>query len=39
MFLESELGDLQKAKVDMLADKLVDLNIFEIRYLVGKVST
>ena len=38
MFLESELGDLQKAKVDMLADKLVDLNIYEIRYLVTKVS-
>jgi hypothetical protein len=37
MFLESELGDLQKAKVDMLADKVVSLNVFEIRYLQMKI--
>ena len=32
-YIESELGDLQKKKVEMLADKLLDLNIFEQRYL------
>lgn len=32
MYLEKELGDLQKKKVEMLADKLLDLNLFELRY-------
>ena len=32
VFLESELGDLQKAKVEMLADKVLNLNMFELRY-------
>ena len=32
VFLEKELGDLQKKKVDMLADKILDLNMFEVRY-------
>ena len=32
-FLASELSDQQKAKVDMLADKCLDLNIFEMRYM------
>jgi large subunit ribosomal protein L7/L12 len=30
--LESELGDMQKKKVEMLADKLLDMNLFELRY-------
>ena len=37
VYLESELGDLQKAKVDMLVDKVVDLNLFEMRYFVAKM--
>jgi hypothetical protein len=32
VFIDSELGDLQKQKVDMLVDKVLDLNIFELRY-------
>ena len=32
VFLESELGDLQKAKVEMLSDKVLQLNLFEMRY-------
>ena len=31
-YIEAELGDLQKAKVDMLADKVIQLNLFEMRY-------
>ena len=37
VYLESELGDLQKAKVDMLVDKVMDLNLFEMRYYVAKM--
>lgn len=37
VYLESELGDLQKAKVDMLVDKVMDLNIFEMRYYIAKM--
>ena len=33
VYLEKELSDLQRKKVDMLADKVLDLNLFEIRYL------
>lgn len=33
VYLEKELGELQRKKVDMLADKMLDLNIFEMRYL------
>ena len=32
MYLESELSELQRKKVEMLADKLLDMNIFELRY-------
>lgn len=32
VYLESELSELQKKKVEMLADKVLDLNIFEHRY-------
>jgi hypothetical protein len=38
MFLESELGDLQKSKVNMLADKVMDLNLYEMRYFQVKVT-
>jgi len=38
VYLEAELGDLQKRKVDMLVDKLLSLNIFEVRYLVATIS-
>lgn len=37
-FIESELGDLQKAKVEMLADKVMQLNLFEMRYFQVKIS-
>ena len=32
VFLENELSDLQKKKVEMLADKVLDMNLFESRY-------
>lgn len=32
VYLESELSELQKKKVEMLADKVLDLNLFEHRY-------
>ena len=32
MYIESELSDLQKKKVDMLADKVLDMNMMEMRY-------
>lgn len=32
VYLESELGDLQRKKVEMIADKLLDMNMFELRY-------
>ena len=32
MYLESELSELQRKKVDMLVDKMLDMNIFELRY-------
>ena len=38
VYLESELGDLQKKKVDMMADRILDLNIFEMRYLHASVA-
>jgi hypothetical protein len=31
--LESELSELQKKKVEMICDKMIDMNIFELRYL------
>lgn len=30
--MAKELSDIQKKKVEMLADKVLDLNIFELRY-------
>jgi hypothetical protein len=32
VYLESELSELQRKKVEMLADKLLDMNVFELRY-------
>merc|ERR1712086_958740 len=33
VFIEKELSELQQKKVEMLADKVLDLNVFEMRYL------
>ena len=30
--MESGLSDLQKKKVEMLAEKMLDMNVFELRY-------
>ena len=32
VYLDAELSDLQKKKVDMIADKVLDMNSFEMRY-------
>jgi hypothetical protein len=32
VFLEKDLSEMQKRKVEMLADKLLDMNLFELRY-------
>ena len=32
VYIEAELSDLQKKKVEMLADKVLDMNLFEHRY-------
>lgn len=32
VYLASGMSDLQKKKVEMLADKLMDLNIYELRW-------
>ena len=37
VYLANELSDLQKKKVDMLSDKVLDLNVFELRYLQASV--
>lgn len=37
-YLESELSELQRKKVDMLADKVIDLNLFEMRYFHASLS-
>ena len=37
VYLESELSELQKKKVDMLADRLLDMNVFEMRYLHASI--
>ena len=38
VYLESELSDLQKKKVDMIADKVLDMNLFELRYFQASVA-
>lgn len=37
-YLESELGDLQKEKVNMLADKVAQLNLYEMRYFQARLT-
>ena len=32
VYLEKDLSEMQKRKVEMLADKLLDMNLFELRY-------
>jgi hypothetical protein len=32
VYLEKDLSEVQKKKVEMLADKLLDMNIFELQY-------
>ncbi len=38
VFLEAELSDLQKKKVEMIADKVLDFNLMEHRYLAAVVA-
>ena len=38
MFLESELGELQQSKVNMLVDKVTDLNLYEMRYFQARLA-
>ena len=38
IYIEKELSDLQRKKVDMIADKLLDFNVFEHRYLAASIS-
>ena len=39
VYLESELSDLQKKKVEMLADKVLDMNLVEHRYFHAMLAT
>ena len=39
VFIESELGDLQMQKCKMLADKVLTLNMFEMRYFQMQIKT
>jgi hypothetical protein len=32
VYLEKDLSEMQRRKVEMLADKLLDMNLFELRY-------
>jgi len=32
VFIENELGDLQKQKVELVLDKVLSLNVYELRY-------
>ena len=38
MYIDAELSELQKKKVEMLVDKCVDMNLFEMRYFISQVS-
>jgi len=38
VFLSAELSDSQKKKVDLIADKLLDFNMMEHRYLAATVA-
>ena len=35
VYIDKELSTLQKKKVDMIADKILDLNVFELRYFMS----
>ena len=37
-YLQSELGDLQQAKCNLLVDKVLELNMFEMRYFQARLS-
>ena len=37
VYIESELSDLQKKKVDMLVEKQLGLNVFEMRYFAASM--
>lgn len=37
--IENELDEYQRKKVDFIVDKILSLNIFEMRYLAGQVKT
>ena len=38
VFLEAELSEMQKKKVEMIADKVLDFNLYESRYFHAVVS-
>ena len=37
MYIEAELSDMQKKKVDMLCDKVIDMNMVEMRYFLAQI--
>ena len=37
MYIEAELSDMQKKKVDMLCDKVIDMNMVEMRYFHAQI--
>lgn len=39
IYLEQELSELQRKKVDLLTEKMLDLNMFELRYLAVSMKT
>ena len=38
IFIDKELGEIQKKKVDMIVDKVLDFNVFEMRYFSASIS-
>ena len=38
-FLDGELTEAQKKKVEMICDKILELNVFELRYMTSTVRT
>ena len=38
IYIDKELGDLQKKKVEMIVDKVLDFNVFEMRYFSAAIS-
>lgn len=37
VYLEKELSELQKSKVNMITDKILDMNLFEMRYMAAMI--